>query len=350
MSSSPDEVRGSLLDKRNRLATTIDEVSDQSYLWELLAHVDTALNRLSVGTYGTCETCHKTIEPNRLRTDPLIRYCSSHLTSEEQIKIAELDKDFSRASCIQAALLPKCGLCLNGWQTYYNYTPAGKVGGDFCDLVASASTDDLFFFFGDAVGKGIAGSMIIVGLHCVFRTLLSLELPLKEMFERANRLFCESLGPDYYATVVCGRASSDGNLELVNAGHLPLFILRSGQAIPLPATGVPLGLFYTSMYGVTKVQLVPGETLVCYTDGITEARNGSDGEYGPERFGSFVAAHCQLSPEELVQACVEEVKAFTSNASPGDDRTLMALRRVEGIRAQVDGREAQLKRAAVGQT
>jgi len=159
--------------------------------------------------------------------------------------------------------------------------PAGKIGGDYCDLVQSATTGELYFFFGDAVGKGIAGSMIASQLHSLFRALSSLELPLKEMFERANRLFCESMVPDYYATVVCGRASSDGKLELVNAGHLPPFILHSGQAIPVPATGLPIGLFYSSTYDVTTIQLASGDALVCYTDGITEARNELDAEYGP---------------------------------------------------------------------
>jgi len=150
------------------------------------------------------------------------------------------------------------------------------------------------------------------------------------MFERANRLFCESMRPDYYATVICGRASSTGKLELVNAGHLPPFVLRSGQAIPLPATGVPLGLFCTSTYDVTNIQLAPGEALVCYTDGITEGRNRLDTEYGAERLASFVAKRSHLSPEELVQACIRELTVFTSDTIQCYDRTIMALRHVPG--------------------
>jgi len=273
---------------------------------------------------------------------------SLHVFLHKKDHQSELDKDFFRASSIQSNLLPKCGLCLDGWQTYYNYTPAGKVGGDYCDLVKSKTSDDFFFFSGDAVGKGIAGSMIAAQLHAVFRTLVSLELSLKEMFERANRLFCESMAPDYYATVVCGRASSNGNLEIVNAGHPSPFILRSGEAIPLPATGLPLGLFYTSTYDVAKIQLGPGEGLVCYTDGFTEARNRLDAEYGPERFASFVAQRSHLTPEELVQACVDELTEFTSNASPSDDRTVMALRHLQAFASQGDV-EAMQERGAMGQ-
>ena len=157
---------------------------------------------------------------------------------------------------------------MDAWETYYDYTPVGAVGGDYSDLVAVDGS--LFFFFGDAVGKGIAGSMIASQLHSLFRALLPLELPLNQLPERINRVFCQSGAADYNATLICGRAKCDGALELVNAGHLPPLVLRAGQAIPLAATGLPLGFFYTSRYEVTELQLVPGETLLFYTDGLTK--------------------------------------------------------------------------------
>ena len=102
---------------------------------------------------------------------------------------------------------------MNAWETYYDYARVGAVGGDYCDLVAAEGS--LFFFFGDAVGKGIAGSMIASQLHSLFRALLPLELPLNQLPERINRVFCQSAASDYSATLVCGRASSDGALELL---------------------------------------------------------------------------------------------------------------------------------------
>ena len=237
-----------------------------------------------------------------------------------------LKADLSQASNLQATLLPKLGLCVVPWETYYDYAPARKVGGDYCDLVAS-DTGDLFFFFGDAMGKGITGSIIVSHLHALFRTLVSVGMPIHQMIERANRLLCDSMLTDYYATLVCGRASSGGALELINAGHLPPLVLRLGQAIPLVATGVPLGLFNASTYEVTRTQLAPGETIFFYTDGITEARNPSGLEYSQERFERFVAQRNSLSAEVLVRECVADVMAFTAYAELSDDRTLMALRR-----------------------
>jgi phosphoserine phosphatase RsbU/P len=234
-------------------------------------------------------------------------------------------EQYSRARVLQSMLLPKRGFGIAEWETYYDYESAGAVGGDYCDLVAVDG--ELYFLLGDAVGKGIAASMIASQLHSLFRALLPQELPLNKLFERINRIFCESEVADYYATLVCGRASCDGAIELVNAGHMPPLVLRSGQAIPLGATGLPLGLFYTSTYDVTELRLVSGETLLFYTDGITEARNRLDVEYGPERLMSLAIARSDHCPEELVRACIDDVTEFTAGIPLVDDRTVMALRR-----------------------
>jgi sigma-B regulation protein RsbU (phosphoserine phosphatase) len=233
-------------------------------------------------------------------------------------------EDSDRARQLQSMLLPKRGLGVAEWETYYDYVPAGPVGGDYCDMVVVDGK--LYVLLGDAVGKGIAGSMIASQLHSLFRALLPVELPLNQLFERINRIFCESGAADYYATLVCGRASCDGAIELVNAGHLPPLVLRSGQAIPMVATGLPLGLFYTSTYDVTELTLAPGETVLFYTDGITEARNPRDVEYGPERLMSVAMGRSDRCPEELIKACVNDVTAFTDGLPLTDDRTVMAMR------------------------
>jgi sigma-B regulation protein RsbU (phosphoserine phosphatase) len=234
-------------------------------------------------------------------------------------------EDSSRAHRLQSMLLPKLGFGVAEWETYYDYAPAGPVGGDYCDLVAVDGK--LFLLLGDAVGKGIAGSMIASQLHSLIRALLPLELPLNQLFERINRILCESGAADYYATLVCGRTSRDGVIELVNAGHLPPLVLRSGKAIPLGATGLPLGLFYTSTYDVAEIKLVPGEMVIFYTDGITEALDTKGVEYGPERLISLAVRRSDRCPEELVRACVDDVTAFTAGLPPFDDRTVMVVRR-----------------------
>src|SRR6202043_3987103 len=81
------------------------------------------------------------------------------------------------------------------WETHYRYQPAGAVGGDYCEIVASGDGTSLFFAVGDVAGKGVAASLLMTHLSAIFRSLLSLDLPLTDLISRANRLFCESTAP-----------------------------------------------------------------------------------------------------------------------------------------------------------
>src|SRR5207249_11064553 len=124
------------------------------------------------------------------------------------------------ASRIQRELLPKPDLHVDGWQVAYHYQPAGPVSGDYCDLIR-AESGDMYFLVGDVAGKGVAAAMLMSHLSALLRTLISLGLPLDQLMERASRVFCESTLPMHYATLVCGRATRSGAMELCDAGHPP---------------------------------------------------------------------------------------------------------------------------------
>src|SRR6266567_2405187 len=143
--------------------------------------------RLERGTFGLCETCHDTIEAERLLADPLMRFCLDHLTQDEQ---RALESDLSLAARIQRRLLPEPGVELAGWEVRYHYQPAGMVSGDYCDLLQT--NNGLLFLLGDVSGKGVAASMLMSHLHATFRSLAEAGLPLERMVEDANRIFCES--------------------------------------------------------------------------------------------------------------------------------------------------------------
>jgi sigma-B regulation protein RsbU (phosphoserine phosphatase) len=100
-----------------------------------------------------------------------------------------------------------------------------------------------------------------------------------------------------------------------------------GQVTLVESTGVPIGLFCVKEYPVTRFRLAPGDLLVLYTDGVTEARNASDEEYGTERLSALVAAHAGDAPEAVVRACVEDLAAFRGRAPRADDVTVMVIHR-----------------------
>src|SRR2546428_12597048 len=149
-------LRTELEQRRERLHVALHSSAADPSLSQLLTAVDEALRRTDQETLGLCETCHDSVEPERLLAEPLVRFCLDHLTSVEQ---RALESDLSLAARIQRALLPSLGLAPTGWDVRFHYQPAGVVSGDYCDLF---ETDGgLLFALGDVSGKGVAASMLM---------------------------------------------------------------------------------------------------------------------------------------------------------------------------------------------
>src|SRR5437867_4482037 len=316
-----------LLDRRQKLEDAIARSEAPAHLEHLLREVDSALERLDTGTYGLCEVCQDPIEEDWLMADPLVRICLSHLSPDEQ---RAFEQDLDLASQIQRTLLPRQNLSLGGWEVCHHYEPAGPVSGDYCDLVYSDSQDgDLFFLLGDVSGKGVAASILMSHLHAIFRSLVGAGLPVNQLVERANRVFCQSTMSTQFATLICGRADRLGAIEICNAGHCPPLWARGGKVILIESTGLPVGIFHNGQYSMKRMELAPGESLFLYTDGLSEAQNGANTEYGLDKLSRLVADQHSLSAQALKSACLEDLKIFRSGAPKTDDLTIMVMRRVE---------------------
>jgi len=317
-------LRTELEQRRERLHAALHSPAADASLSQLLTAVDTALSRIDQGTFGICEQCHESIEAERLLADPLVRFCLDHLTSAEQ---RALESDLSLAARIQRALLPKLSLAPAGWGVRYHYQPAGMVSGDYCDLLETES--GLLFMLGDVSGKGVAASMLMSHLHATFRSLAEAGLPLDQMVEDANRIFCESTLAGQFATLVVGRAARDGSVEFVSAGHLPLLHIHRDGATPENSTGVPLGMFCNTRFPVHRLTLAQGDTIFLYTDGLTEARNLAGQEYGLQRIRTLAARQAGIEPDGLIAKCLEDLLSFGEGLKQTDDLTLLVVRRAE---------------------
>lgn len=326
MASNIESMYARQLEERKlRLEEAASMAQDPQQIRNLLSDVDRALDKVSAGTYGLCETCHESIEPERLAYDPLTRYCIDHLSETEQ---HALERDIALARQLQTALLPKKELALPGWESAYHYEASGQVSGDYCDLIIP--TDDagsFYFIVGDVTGKGIAASMLMSQLHAMFRTLAGTGLPLNGLMERTNRLFCEASLTTHFATLVCGIAHADGGIEVSNAGHCLPLVFRPGGVEELSSSGLPLGVACDGKYESAYTKLRSGESILLYTDGFTESAAASGELYGEERIVKLLATRKFSSPSDLISTCLDDINSFTGSVRRTDDLTIMAIRK-----------------------
>ena len=320
--SSIHDLRPILQEKRALLEAAGQSVPAE-YLNELLAEIDAALGRIDDGSYGICESCHDTIEADRLARDPLVRFCLDHLNAAQR---RAHEQDLELATQIQCRLLPPRDSAAGNWLTHYRYQPAGIVGGDYCEIAASDGGRSLFFALGDVAGKGVAASLLMTHLSAIFRSLLSLDLPLAELVMRANRLFTESTSATHYATLVAGRTDQTG-VDLCNAGHCRPLVLRKGGTGRIDSTGLPLGLFCNSRYAITHVALDRGDSLVLYSDGITETEDQQGAAYDEERLIDSLGAWAAQDAAALADGVLRDVARFRGAAPQQDDVTLLIVRR-----------------------
>ena len=321
-----DILRSQLENRKDRLELAVSRAGPEEGLVRLLEQVDAALGRLGSDDYGLCLVCRGHVDEPDLLANPLLPYCLCDLSREQQ---RALEHDLGLAWRIQSALLPDPDLRSLEWDAHYHYEPAGPVSGDYCDLwTRPGEEESVYFAVGDVSGKGVAASLLMAHLHAFFHSQPDGRTGLPELVERANRLLLESTLPTHYATLVVGRTDPDGEVEIVNAGHCPPVLARRDSLEMVASTGFPLGLMADQPYRSRRLRLAPGDALVLYTDGLTEARRGDGADFGAGRVERILQEMDTAEPRRLVGGLRDNLNIFLEGASRADDLTLLALRRL----------------------
>lgn len=236
-----------------------------------------------------------------------------------------LENDLRLAARIQGARLQRRRGCFEGWHSHQFYQPAGLVGGDYSDVFDVG--DRLFFLVGDVSGKGFGACLMMSHLHATICALAYRGLALPEMIEAANVTFSRNFSPGQFATLVVGHAYPDGAVEFVSAGHLPfLHLCQAGPRLQA-ATAVPLGLFPDARFPSQHLMLEPGQSLLICTDGLTEAYDPLNREYGFHRLMSVADRHHPAGAPNLLEECLKDLRSFTGGTKYTDDLTLLSIRR-----------------------
>jgi sigma-B regulation protein RsbU (phosphoserine phosphatase) len=147
------------------------------------------------------------------------------------------------------------------------------------------------------------------------------------MVEVANRIFSQSTHVGYFATLVVGRVNPDGSVELISAGHPPLLHLDKVGIRHKEATACPFGMFLNTRFPVHHFDLDPDDTLLFYTDGVTEYCNAAGQEYGLSRLKNTAVNHRAVAPRELIAGCLSDLSAFSMGMEQADDLSLLVIRR-----------------------
>ncbi len=213
---------------------------------------------------------------------------------------------------------------------HFRYQPAGPVSGDYLDVVTkNAESQTLYFLLGDVSGKGVAASLTMARLNALVRSTVEASPPLGDLMERTSRLFSEGAPSSQFATLVCARATSTGEVELCNAGHCPPLIVRSGCVEVVDSGGLPIGLAGAVPYGSHRLSFARGDTLLLYSDGITEASDPEGRMYGIDGLRRVVGQNRDVDPAALAAACLLDVATFRAGTPPHDDVSIMVIRRTD---------------------
>ena len=239
-----------------------------------------------------------------------------------------LEREMHLAAEIQHQILPKGAPAVPGYELTGWYRPARQVGGDYYDLFRRED-GRVGLVLGDVSGKGMPAALMVSTLHSALRLLLDQTGFGPEMLERLNRHIGESSASNKFITMMLAELNPEtGVLHYMNAGHNPAVLLRASGAVEeLKAGGVPLGLLPAAHFQSRAVTLEPGDLLCIYSDGITEASDPEDEEFGMDGLIELLRAERGRPLADLIEAIPHAVGEFSQGLPQGDDQTLVLLRR-----------------------
>lgn len=245
-----------------------------------------------------------------------------------------LKNDLDIAREIQQAMLPSGVFCGGGVEACGVTRPANTVGGDFYDIIPRPD-GSVIIAVGDVAGKGSPASLLMALLLAILRTLVEEQLEGAALVERLNSQIWRHVPRSRFITLFLARYDpATGTLEYVNAGHLPPLLRRCrGGYERLVDGGVALGMFEAATYVARRAHLEPGDLLVQYSDGITEAENAHGRPFEDVGLERVIEASQSADTAELGARVLAAVAAHAGDTRFADDLTILALRRLDGSEA-----------------
>jgi phosphoserine phosphatase RsbU/P len=286
-------------------------------------------------TIGVLQLLNKKSGPFTQGDAAMLRNISDHVAlalenaqlHREMIAKQRMERDLALARSIQVGLLPERPPQLAGFEIAVSHRPSLECGGDYYDFIP-LGPDTTLAVVADVEGKGVGSAMVMANLQATLHALLAHLHSLERLVESLNDMILSDTRGQKYMTMFVGLLDQPHRtLHYVNAGHVPPAVVRAnGDVDYLREGGMVVGLFPNQHFDRGHVRLEPGDIVVACTDGITEAMDRDDEEFGQERLVQLVAKERALPAAELVQSVLTEVDLFSRGGTHEDDRVILIMK------------------------
>ncbi len=334
-----EQIRANLIEKRTNMKEWLEKTqasekklhlgpADEGAVQAHLEVIDRSLEKADSEELGICTVCHTDVDPGLLEMDYTTSVCLEHYSSQQR---HILEQELELAQAVQRSLLPQELPEIPKLEIAAFSRPAQLVGGDYFD----------FFQFrdgahglaiADVAGHGISASLHMASIQTLLRTLIPSSDSPQEVVEHVHRLLVHNIRFANFVTLFLASYKPETQtLIYCNAGQNPPLLLRQdknqGDSVCwLWPTGPAVGLIEQPPLHQASIELLPGDILVLYTDGVTEAMNSANELFGPERLEQAVRRWSNGSVKEIIQGIRQDVTDYTHKEFQEDDITILVCR------------------------
>jgi len=290
--------------------------------------IETSLEKIEDQTLGICVICHEPVDSELLQMDYTASVCLGHYTDAE---LRQLESELELSQIVQRALLPQRIPTINGVELAAFNRPSEIIGGDYFDFFKFRDgTHGLVI--ADVSGHGVSSGLLMSSLQTALRTIAPDTDSPAEILERINRFYIHNINFSTFVTIFLARFDPASlTLTYVNAGHNPPAVNRKGstEISWLVPTAPAIGLVEEFHPRTESVVFSKGDSLLLYTDGVTEVLNTSNREFGQERLAEVFRQNADLRAPDMLQVVRQGMNAFGNNKPLVDDVTMIALKILE---------------------
>ncbi len=249
--------------------------------------------------------------------------------AEERLERERMERELELASEIQQRFQPSVMPQIAGYELQGISFSCYEIGGDYYDFIERGN-DKIIIALGDVSGKGTSAALLMSSLHAAIHAQISAKSTLYETVCSVNRYLSENTPANRFVTLFIGELdTTTGKFNFINGGHNPPVVARKdGTLTQLDAGGLPLGLMSMADYEVGEIEFGQGDSLVVYSDGVTEATNLADEEFGMDRLLNVIKQNLNASAAGMRDKVESAVSSFTQTAPANDDITLVIAKRV----------------------